>query len=62
MFGSKVPKEEPGLIRLQKDIARDRLRLQQRVGLVDGDDTVEETPRVGASGRLYQVFVAMGEA
>ena len=62
MFGSKVQKEDPGLLRLQKDIARDRLRLQQRVGFVDGDGPVETAPCGGASGRLYQVFAAMGDA
>ena len=62
MFGSKVQKEEPGLLRLQKDITRDRLRLQQRLGLVDGDRSVEEAPCGSAVGRLYQAFVAMGEA
>ena len=62
MLGSKEQKEEPGLLRLQKGIARDRLRLQQRLELVDGDRPVEEAPHGGAVGRLYQVFVAMGEA
>lgn len=62
MFGSKVQQEELGLLRLQKEVTRDRLRLQQRLGLIDGDHQVEGAPTDRASGRLYQVFVAMGEA
>lgn len=61
MFGSKVRKEEPGLMRLQKDITRDRLRLQQAQRPFDGERLVE-APSGSAVGRLYQVFVAMGEA
>ncbi len=62
MFGSKQPKEVPGLLRLKNDIARDRLRLQQRVGLGEGDEALREGPAGVAVGRLYEVFVAMGEA
>ncbi len=62
MFGSKAQEDDPGLLRLQKEIARDRLRLQQRIGPVDRDGTVEEASRGVTLGRLYQVFVAMGEA
>ena len=62
MFGSKDQKAEPGLRRLQQDISRDRLRLQQRLELIDDDQPVADAPRTGNSGRLYEVFVAMGEA
>ena len=62
MFGSKVQNDDSGLLRLQKGIASDRLRLQQRLELADADLPVEETPRHGVSGRLYQVFVDLGEA
>lgn len=62
MFGNKEQKEDAGLLRLRNDIARDRLRLQQRVGVGEGDEALREGPAGVAVGRLYEVFVAMGEA
>ena len=64
MFGTKVQKEEAGLLRLQKDVTRDRLRLQQYRELADGrrSPSAEEALEGSTVGRLYQVFVAMGEA
>jgi hypothetical protein len=62
MLGSKGQKEDRRLLRLQEDIARDRLRLQQRVGIVDDERPVEDAAFSRATGRLYEVFVAMGEA
>ena len=61
MFGSKEQPDEPGLRRLQQEIARDRLRLQQRLSVL-ADQKTEEIPTGAAHGRLYQVFKAMGEA
>jgi hypothetical protein len=61
MFVNQGQKEEPGLLRLQKDIARDKLRFQQRLGLVEGARPVEDASRGSDVGRLYEVFVAMGE-
>jgi hypothetical protein len=62
VFRSKAQEDEPGLLRLQKAITSDRLRLQRRIGLVDADGTVAEDPHGVTSGRIYRVFVAMGEA
>jgi hypothetical protein len=62
MLGSKGQKEDPGLLRLQEDIAREKLRLQQRLGLVGDERPVEDAAYSRATGRLYEVFVAMGEA
>lgn len=59
-MGSK--EQAPGLLRLQKDIARDKLRLQQRLEAVDGEPVLDEAPDRRSTGRLYEVFVAMGEA
>ncbi len=61
MFESKNQKAEPGLLRLQKDINRDKLRLQQRLGLVNGEPAPDDGSRPRTSGKLYKVFVAMGE-
>jgi hypothetical protein len=64
MFGTKVQNAEPGLLRLQKDVTRDRLRLQQYRELADGERSASfvDAPDGSTVGRLYQVFVAMGEA
>lgn len=62
MFGSKSVDEESGMLRLQKGIARDRRRLQQRLELVDADRPAKDDPQRRLSGRLYQVFVDLGEA
>jgi hypothetical protein len=62
MFGTKEQHEEPALQLLQKGIERDRLRLKQRLELASSGSRPDETKDSRISGRLYDVFVALGEA
>ena len=62
MFGTKRENEDAGLLRLQKEIARDKLRMSQHLVLRGQDRPVGETSRRPAvSRRLYQIFADMGE-
>ena len=61
MASTKAKNEDQRLVRLREDIARDRLRLQQAQKPFAEDLQVDKAGGTTV-GRLYQVFVALGEA